>query len=158
MRKNVATKLVKLFKRIEQTDDWQPFIKQLKKCNESELREAFGDNKNMLINIVYCGFQDAFKYVSQDFIRQMFIDLQKDDKEYLQDQVWQLLYGIGTDIYNDNRNTLMYFAQYADWIFKVGHYIRYCNPKDERLIRQYRYVVGQACLYMNTDKLFEYEV
>lgn len=155
MRKNAATKLKRLFEKIEQTDDWQPFIQYLKKCSETELREAFGDNKNMLINIVYSGFEDAFDYVTEDFIKQMFVDLQKDDKEYLQEQIAEDIYYIADDIYNDNKNTLKYFSKHANYIFKVGSYIKYCNPKNERIAKQYWFIMNQAYYYMNTDRLFE---
>ena len=155
MRKNVATKLKRLYEQTEQTEDWEPFIQYLKKCNESELREAFGDNKNMLINIVYSGFEDAFDYVTEDFIKQMFVDLQKDDKEYLQEQINQDIYYIADDIYNDNKNTLKYFSEHANYIFKVGSYIKYCNPKSERIAKQYWFIMNQAYYYMNTDRLFE---
>lgn len=156
MKTSKGVRIAKMWDELEEKDNWDEFEKYLKNCSESDLREACRDNKNMLINICFSFYCDpGFEYVSEDFIKQMFIDLQKDDKDYLQKKVWQQIYGIGTDIYNDNRNTLMYIAANSNWLFKVGHYIKYCNPENEKLIGQYRYVMSQACLHMNIDKIFE---
>ena len=82
MRKLVGQKLRRLFEQALDNDDWDKYIQYLKKCNESELREAFGkEDRWELLHIVFTSYEDAFDYVSEDFIREMFTDLTDDEKK-----------------------------------------------------------------------------
>lgn len=61
---NRANKLYELYNQEWEDDQFSAYKKCLKKCNESDLREAFGNDMNALINIVFVGIGDGFDYVS----------------------------------------------------------------------------------------------
>ena len=144
-----ANKLIQAFEESFETDDNTNYVKLLKKCNQSDLRQAFGDNKWQLINIVFCGYENAFENVSQDFIRQMFTDLSKKEKEYLQRQVSEMIYYIADDIYKDNNKTLQYFCKHIFYIKLINNYIKYCKPKNQQIRKQYQFIINEAFYYLD---------
>lgn len=156
MKTSKGVKIAKMWDELEEKDNWDEFEKYLKNCSESDLREACRDNKSMLTNICFSFFVDpGFEYVSEDFIKQMFIDLPKQDKQDLEEQIAEDIYYIADDIYKDNKNTLKYFAHNANYIFKVGNYIKYCNPINEEIEKQYWFILNEAIYFMNTKRIFE---
>lgn len=148
MRKLVGPKLRRLFEESMEIEDSEEYIQYLKKCNESEIRETFGsDNVWELINIVFIGYEDIFDYVSEDFIKEIFINLKNDQKKYLQDDVSEMIYHVADDIYKDNKNTMKYYSKMANWLYKVGCYIKYCNPINESIKKEYTFIMDQVFYY-----------
>lgn len=149
MRRLVGPKLYRLFKQSMKKEDDTKYIEYLKKCKESEIRQAFAsDNKWELINIVFSCFGANYDYVTEDFIKQMFTNLTKKQKEYLQSQIHQDIYYIADDIYQDNKNTIKYYSQFVNYLFKVRNYIKYCNPIDEQIIKEYDFIMNEVFYYM----------
>ena len=156
MKTSKGVKIAKMWDELEEKDNWDEFEKYLKTCSESDLREACINNKNMLINICFSFYWNpGFEYVSEDFIKQMFVDLPKQDKQYLEEMIAEDIYLIADDIYKDNKNTLKYFGHNANYIFKVGNYIKYCNPINEKIEKQYWFIMEEGVYYMNTKRIYE---
>lgn len=156
MKTSKGVKIAKMWDELEEKDNWDEFEKYLKYCSESDLREACRDNKNMVTNICFSFYCDpGFEYVSEDFIKQMFVDLPKQDKQSLEEMIAEDIYQIADDIYKDNKNTLKHFAKHANYIFKVGNYIKYCNPINEKISKQYWFIMNEAIYYMNTKRIYE---
>lgn len=147
-----AIKLVQLYQKVLQEDECGPFEKYLISCDESDLREAFGNNKNALINIIFCGFGDAFDYVSEDFIKEMFVDIDDRDREWLEQYLHDVIYHIADDIFKDNKNTIKYFAKYVNWLQKIRNYIKYCNPENTALRKEYIFIWNEVFWYMNMEE------
>lgn len=152
MKYSKAVKLVKLYDQAMQEDEWEPFEKYLTCCNESDLRQAFGDNQNALLDIVFCGYGNAFDYVSQDFIKQMFKEIDKSDKDWLEDYIVETIYKIADDIFRDQKNAIKHFSKFVNWLYKIRSYIQYCNPQNSRIREQYSYIFIEVYHYMEMEE------
>ena len=143
-----ANKLKNAFDESFETEDRTEYVKILKKCNQADLRQAFGNNKWQLINIIFCGYDGAFENVSQDFIREMFTKLRMKEKVYLEQQVHELIYYIADDIYRDQKKTLQYFCKHIFYIKLINNYIKYCKPLDQRIRKEYQFIINEAFYYL----------
>lgn len=153
---SAGQKIAKMWDELEDKDNWAQFEQFLKGCSETDLRQACQGNMNMLINICFSFYEDpGFDYVSQDFLKQMFSKMSYSDRKFLENQISQDIYLIAEDIYNDNKNTLKYFARCANYILKVGLYIKYCNPRDKKIEKEYNFIMSESIYYMNTKRIFE---
>ena len=142
--KSRGAKLAEVYYNSMQEDEYEAIEQELKKCNESDLREAFGDNNNALINIVFCGYGDAFEYISQDFYKQMFSNISQQDRDWLENYISDFIYHLADDIYKDLKNTMKYYAKFANWLYKVRCYIKYSNPQNDSIRREYTFIMEQV--------------
>lgn len=52
----------------------------------------------------------------------------------------------------DNKNTIKYFAKNTNWLQKVRNYIKYCNPENTALRKEYSFIWNEVFWYMNMEE------
>lgn len=144
-------RLLKEYKKYVNSDcQYQGYYKFLNKCNQSDLREAFADDKSELLMIIFV-YDCNIKRYSEDFFKQMFSNLSKKEKRDIEEWLDQTIYYVADDVYTKNKETLNIFADHIDFLINIKYYILYADPISYRIKKEYDFIINEVEYYLERN-------